>query len=158
MHKLYMLEEKLCKELEEVSSKELTKSNLEVIDLLTHAMKSLATYVAMKGSEESGGSYNSYGSYRGGSYSSPYDNRSFRGGGSYGEGSYGEGSYDEGSYRRGRDSMGRYSNEEGYANERGYSRGENDQFKSQLHELMAQAPSGTIRQELQKISSMAGQM
>jgi hypothetical protein len=56
--------------------------------------------------------------------------------------------------------MGRYSNEQysrgGYND--GYSRGENDQFKSQLHELMAQAPSGTIRQELQKISSMAGNM
>lgn len=148
MHKLYMLEEKLCKELEELSGKDLTKSNLEVVDLLTHAMKSLATYMAMKGAGESGGSYNSYGSYRGGSYnSSVYDNRSFRD-----NGSYGGGSYDEGSYRRGRDSMGRYSNEEGY------SRGEHDQFKSQLHELMAQAPSGTIRQELQKISSMAGQM
>lgn len=54
------------------------------------------------------------------------------------------------------DFMGRYSNEQ-YSRE-GYSRGENDQFKSQLHELMAQAPSGTIRQELQKISSMAGNM
>ena len=151
MHKLYMLEEKLCKELEELSGKELSKSNLEVIDLLTHAMKSLATYMAMK--ESSGGSYNG-GSYNNDRSYSAYDNRSFRGG------SYGDGSYNDrgGSFER--DSMGRYSNEQysrGSYND-GYSRGENEQFKSQLHELMAQAPSGTIRQELQKISSMAGQM
>lgn len=151
MQKLYMLEEKLCKELEELSGKELSKSNLEVIDLLTHAMKSLATYMAMK--ESSGGSYNG-GSYNNGRSYSAYDNRSFRGG------SYGDGSYNDrgGSFER--DSMGRYSNEQysrGSYND-GYSRGEHDQFKSQLHELMAQAPSGTIRQELQKISSMAGQM
>ena len=150
MQKLYMLEEKLCKELEELSGKELSKSNLEVIDLLTHAMKSLATYMAMKGASESGGSYNSYGM-------GSYDNRSFR---SYNGGSYENGSYDRGSYNGAgsydRDSMGRYSNEQ-YSRE-GYSRGENDQFKQQLHELMAQAPSGTIRQELQKIASQAGQM
>ena len=145
MHKLYMLEEKLCKELEEVSGKELTRSNLEVIDLLTHAMKSLAAYVAMK--ESSGGSYN------GGSV---YDNRSFRGG-SYENGSYNRGSYNgAGSYER--DSMGRYSNEQYSRGYDGYSRGEHDQFKQQLHELMQQAPSGTIRQELQKIASQAGQM
>lgn len=150
MHKLYMLEEKLCKELEEVSGKELTRSNLEVIDLLAHAMKSLATYVAMK--ESSGGSYN------GGSV---YDNRSFRGG-SYNGGSYENGSYDRGSYNGTgsyeRDSVGRYSNEQYSRGYDGYSRGEHDQFKQQLHELMQQAPSGTIRQELQKIASQAGQM
>lgn len=147
MHKLYRLEETLCKELESRADAELSKSSLEIIDLLSHSLKSIAAYVAMKESEEQGGSFNGYrGSY------SPYDNRSFRNGGSYEDGSY-NGSYDEGSYRRRRDSMGRYSSEEGYS--RG---GENEQFKSQLHELMAQAPSGTIRQELQKISSMAGQM
>ena len=145
MHKLYMLEEKLCKELEEVSGKELTRSNLEVIDLLAHSIKSLATYVAMK--ESSGGSYNG---------GSPYDNRSFRGG-SYENGSYNRGSYNgAGSYER--DSMGRYSNEQYSRGYDGYSRGEHDQFTQQLHELMQQAPSGTIRQELQKIASQAGQM
>lgn len=154
MHKLYMLEEKLCKELEEISGKEISKSNLEVIDLLSHALKSLATYTAMKEASQSGGSYNGY------SGSSVYDNRSFRGnGGSYDRGSYDRGSYNgDQSYRR--DSMGRYSNEQ-YSRgsyDDGYSRGENDQFKQQLHELMQQAPSGTIRQELQKIASQAGQM
>ena len=139
MHKLHMLEETLCKELEARANTELTKSSLEVIDLLAHSLKSIATYTAMKEASEQGGSFNSY---RGGSYnSSVYDNRSFR-----------DGSYDDGSYRRYRDSMGRYSNEEGY------SRGEHDQFKSQLHELMAQAPSGTIRKELERISSMSGNM
>lgn len=140
MHKLYRLEETLCKELEARADAELSKGSLETIDLLAHSLKSIATYVAMKEASEQGGSFNSY---RGGSYnSSVYDNRSFRD----------NGSYDDGSYRRYRDSMGRYSNEEGY------SRGEHDQFKSQLHELMAQAPSGTIRKELEKISSMAGNM
>lgn len=150
MQKLYMLEEKLCKELEEISGRDISKSNLEVIDLLTHSLKSLAAYVAMK--ESSGGSYNG-GSYNNGGSYSAYDNRSFR------NGSYGDGSYNDrgGSFER--DSMGRYSSEQySRSYNDGYSRGEHDQFKSQLHELMAQAPSGTIRQELQKISSMAGQM
>ena len=153
MHKLHMLEEKLCKELEELSGRELTKSNLEVIDLLSHSIKSLATYTAMK--EASGGSYG-MGSYNGGSV---YDNRSFRGpGDNYERGSYEGGSYDgDRSFRR--DSMGRYSNEQyPRGSYDGYSRGEHDQFKAQLHELMAQAPSGTIRQELQKIASQAGNM
>lgn len=145
MHKLYRLEEKLCKELEEISENELSRGNLEVIDLLAHSLKSIATYTAMK--ESSGGSYN------GGSV---YDNRSFRGG-PYENGSYNRGSYNgAGSYER--DSMGRYSNEQYSRGYDGYSRGEHDQFKQQLHELMAQAPSGTIRQELQKIASQAGQM
>ena len=148
MHKLYRLEEKLCKELEEISENELSRGNLEVIDLLAHSLKSIATYTAMK--ESSGGSYNG---------GSPYDNRSFRGG-SYNGGSYENGSYNRGSYNGTgsyeRDSMGSYGHEQ-YSRE-GYSRGENDQFKQQLHELMAQAPSGTIRQELQKIASQAGQM
>ena len=154
MHKLYELEEKLCKELEEQSGRELSKGSLEVIDLLSHSLKSIAAYVAMKEAEE-GGSYNSYnGSYNGGSV---YDNRSFRRG-SYDGGSY-DGSYDDrggNSFRRRRDSMGRYSSgsyDDGYSRE-----GEHEQFKQQLHELMQQAPSGTIRQELQKIASQAGQM
>ena len=51
---------------------QLNGQDLEHIDKMAHALKSLAGYEAMKGNSENGGSYNSYGgsynSYGGGSY------------------------------------------------------------------------------------------
>lgn len=52
----YDLKKMLCKELEEVSrQKELSAGDLEVVDKLTHSIKSLVTIMAM---EEGGYSYN----------------------------------------------------------------------------------------------------
>jgi len=79
MNNRYMiLENKLCKELELLEEKyrtgaEMSEGDLRKIDLLTHAMKSLATFTAMKGSEMPPENYSSYGmgnSYN--SYADPY--------------------------------------------------------------------------------------
>ena len=83
MGKRYMiLENKLCKELELLEEKykngaEMSEGDLRKIDLLSHAMKSLAAYTAMKGPEQEyeqsypGNSY-ANGPYMGNSYN-PYD-------------------------------------------------------------------------------------
>jgi len=79
MDKRYMiLENKLCKELELLEEKyrtgaEMSEGDLRKIDLLAHAMKSLATYTAMKqsemGQQYNNNSYNmNSGSYMNGSY------------------------------------------------------------------------------------------
>lgn len=52
----YDLKRKLCKELEEVARRqELSVGDLELVDKLTHSIKSLVTIMAM---EDSGNSYN----------------------------------------------------------------------------------------------------
>lgn len=97
------LRDMLCEELHNITEQgEITSGSLEIIDKLTHSIKSIDTIMAM---EDAG-----YSSERG---YSRYD-------GSYGRGSYG-GGYEEGYSRRGsyargrgngarRDSQGRYSN------------------------------------------------
>lgn len=69
-----LLEEKMCKELEMLEDKyksgvEMSESDLKKIDMLAHALKSLATYEAMKEAEEyeMGG----YSGRRGRSYNPP---------------------------------------------------------------------------------------
>ena len=56
MDKFETLEKCMCKELESIEKKlqssEMATGDLEKIDKLTHAMKSLATYRAMKEAEE----------------------------------------------------------------------------------------------------------
>lgn len=159
MHDLYdeltMICETLSNELGKTNEK-LSKSNgnisgadIDYINKLTHAIKSVKTSKAMMEAED-GGSYGSYGMSNRGSYEGS-SNR-----GSY-EGSSNRGSYEGGSYARGRgrnakrDSMGRYSSE------RGYSR-DNDEMIMELRELMEEAPDERMRQELQrtlnKIQSM----
>lgn len=59
MDKFVDLEKAMCKELEEIEQKlkggvEMTDKDLERADRLAHAMKSLATYKAMKEAEEYG--------------------------------------------------------------------------------------------------------
>ena len=94
------LRDMLCDELYNITEQgEITSSSLEIIDKLTHSIKSIDTIMAM----EEGYSNNSYGSY-----------------GNYGRVSYGRGNYEDGYSRRGysrgngrgygRDSRGRYSN------------------------------------------------
>ena len=91
------LEEAMCKELEKLDKKyandvpEMTVQDVEKADVLYHALKSAATYHAMKDAEEWDGDMEGSG------------DRMSRGGRS----SYGRDGMDR-SYRRGRDSMGRY--------------------------------------------------
>lgn len=142
MHELYEDLEEMC----EVLADELNKTNekleksggqisagdVEYIDKLTHAIKSIKTTKAMMESEYSnddGMSYrNSYNSYRGNSYA-----RMGRGRGSNAR----------------RDSRGRYSS-------RGYSMDEG--MVAELHELMEDAPDEKTRMEFQKFIRKIEQM
>ena len=85
--KFEALEKEMCKELEAIEQKmksgvEMSTADLEKVDKLTHAMKSLATYTAMKEAEEEsseGGMYRRRGRGMNGRYVS-------RDGGSYADG------------------------------------------------------------------------
>ena len=139
MHELYELKEKLCKELKKYSGEEVTTNSLEVIDKLSHAIKNIDKIIE-KYEEEEGNSYgyNSYdGSYRNG--------RSYRG--SYNNGN----SYARGRGRNAkRDSMGRYSSDNGYSR--------NGDIASELRELMMDAPDEQTRMEYQKVINKLEQM
>ena len=57
MQKYEMIEKAMCKEMEDIEHKlqgnaEMSETDLKRVDLLAHAMKSLATYKAMKEAEE----------------------------------------------------------------------------------------------------------
>ena len=71
MHELYELKEKLCDELKDYGTKEVTAGNLEVIDKLAHATKNIDRIIEKY--EESDYSGRSYPDGMGGSY------RSYRG-------------------------------------------------------------------------------
>ncbi|MBR0340757.1 MAG: hypothetical protein IJH64_00630 [Oscillospiraceae bacterium] len=105
--------EKLTEEISEMNKKmdknggKMSAGDLEALDKLTHALKSVKTTLAME----------EYDDERSGDYRGSYERGGNRGGGSYRGGSYEQG----GSYARGRgryakrDSMGRYSSEYGYS-------------------------------------------
>lgn len=111
------------------ASGDLTGGDLEYIDKLTHALKSIKTTMAMM--EADGYSHDM-------GYSGTYT------------GSYPGRYYPGSSYARGRgakrDSMGRYSR-------RGYSRGENEEAVEQLRAAMESAPDEKTRQDIQRIIS-----
>ena len=140
-YKMEELREMLCEELDNMAGKEITTGSLEIIDKLTHSIKSIDTIMAM---EEAGYSeeYSRRGSYRGGSYrDGAYD-------GSYEDGSYEEGGRSRrGSYARGRgrnarrDSRGRYS--------RRYSRAE-DMMQEKLEDMMEETDDPKVKHALQK--------
>lgn len=141
MHKLM---DYICKELEELERKadkdgKLSMAEVEYIDKLAHIKKSLLTSEAMmEDSEYSGSMDGSYGS------------RSYRG--NYDRSYYSNGSYAGGRGRNARrDSMGRYSREGG-SYDGGYSMG-NEDFRTEMQELMQAAPNNQIRQKLQRIVS-----
>lgn len=126
MHELYELKEKLCDELEEYGSKEMTAGSLEVIDKLAHTIKNLGKIIEMY--EESEG----YSSRGGMPYEDGYGGRSYaRGRGGRG-GRTGTNQY--GSYARG-----------------GYSR--NDGMIAELRELMMEAPDERSKKEFQRFIS-----
>ena len=141
MQELYELKDKLMKELQNISKRDVSTNSLDFVDKLTHTLKNLDKVI--ESCDEEG--YSSDGSYRMSRRSyNRYSN----------DGSYDDGSY-EGSYARGRgrgarrDSMGRYSSD-------GYS-GHGDMVE-QLREMMQDAPDERTRMELQKFVQKMEQM
>lgn len=138
MHKLM---EYICDELDELERKadkdgKLSMAEMQYVDMLAHAKKSLLTADAMMEEGYSmDGSYD--GSYDGGSYEG---NRSYarRGGSRNTNRSYARG---RGRNAR-RDSMGRYSND-------GYSM-DSEEMVEQLRQMMQDAPDDRTRQEFQR--------
>ena len=115
-----------------MSNGDITGGDLEYVDRLTHALKSVKTTMAMMDAEDGG--YSRDDGMMGGNV---YSGRSGR---YYGGTSYARG---RGSNAR-RDSMGRYSR-------RGYSRdGGNEEIVEQLREIMHDTKDERTRQEFQK--------
>lgn len=133
MHELYDDLTEICDTLSEELSKanskldsaggEMTAGDLEYIDKLTHALKSVKTIKAMMDSED-GMSRDDGMMMNRGTSSNGYSYRRGRG------------------YNARRDSMGRYSSE------RGYSR--DDNMIMELRELMEDVPDERTRKEFQK--------
>ena len=137
MHALYELKEKLMDHLEEYSKKDLTGSNLEIVDKLSHTIKNLCKII--EDMEEAEGESYAMDGMGGGSYRSSYD-RNGRGG-SYRGGNYSRRgmSYADGRGRGSnaqRDSMGRYSSA--------------DEYMDDLRDLMESAPDQKTRMEFEK--------
>jgi hypothetical protein len=138
MHALYELKEKLMDHLEEYSKKDLTGSNLEIVDKLSHTIKNLCKIIEDM-EEAEGESYAMNDGMGGGSYRSSYA-RNGRGG-SYRGGNYSRRgmSYADGRGRGSnaqRDSMGRYSS--------------TDEYMDDLRDLMESAPDQKTRMEFEK--------
>ena len=131
MHELYELKDMLCKELKEYGEKgELTAGSLDTIDKLAHAMKNLDRVIEV---------YEDDGEYSGRSYPDGM-------GGSYARGRYSrEGrSYARGRMNARRDSMGRYSRDDGMIEE--------------LRDLMKDAPNEAIKRDIQRLVDKMEQM
>lgn len=158
MHELYELKDKLCEELEEYGSKEMTAGSLEVIDKLAHAIKNLDKIIEAYEEEEysSRGGMSGEGSYEGsygGSYARGGNRGGSRAGGSMARG--GRGSSREGrGGRTGANQYGSYARG-GYSRE-GYSR--NEGMIAELRELMMEAPDERSRKEFERFISKMEQM
>ena len=139
MNDLHEMCETLSRELGEANDKvrssggKLSGSDLDYIDKLTHAIKSIKTTIAMAEADDG---YSEM-------YPYPYSYDNMGNGNSYARG--------RGSNAK-RDSMGRYSSR-GYSRDysrRGYSRDNSDMI-SELQEIMQDAPDDRSRQEIQKL-------
>lgn len=93
----YKIKEMLCKELDEYGKKdELTAGSLDIVDKLTHALKSIETIIAMSEDGGESGRYSGrYSGARGRGRNARRDSMGrYAGRGSYSDGSYGyNGSY-----------------------------------------------------------------
>lgn len=147
---LHKLCEALVEELEEYSRKieksdGMSAGDLEAVDKLSHALKSIKTTIAMMESDDEGGN-----SYRGGNsnrYMPWYGGISYEGG----RGGQGGGNSNRGgmSYARG----GRGNNPTGrnqYSRDGGYSYAE-EEFEMALQEAMNAAPDEHVREKLKRI-------
>lgn len=129
----YDIKKMLCKELDEMTyngnGRIANREDLEIIDLLTHSIKSVETVIAMNEAQDGGKS---------GHYLHPYN---------YGRNSF-EGNGGGGlSTAQKRNAMGQFSRE-AYES-RGYSREEADMI-SNLHDLMARAKDDHTRKKFQR--------
>lgn len=147
---LHKLCEALVEELEEYSRKieksdGMSAGDLEAVDKLSHALKSIKTTIAMMESDDEGGN-----SYRGGNsnrYMPWYGGISYEGG----RGSQGGGNSNRGgmsSARRGRANNPTGRNQ--YSRDGGYSYAE-EEFEMALQEAMNAAPDEHVREKLQRI-------
>ena len=137
LNDLHEMCETLGRSLRESNSKirdaggKLSTADMDFVNKLTHAMKSIKATIAMIEAEQDDGD----------EYSGRYSRNSYRG------------SYDGGSYARGRgryanrDSMGRYSGRM-YSRD-GYSG--HGEMVEELRDLMQDAPDDQTRQELQNM-------
>lgn len=146
-----------------VKQGEITQENLDWIDKLTHAIKSIKTTIAMIEAEESGSygySRNSYDMSMGGSYNRSNNSYEYSRDGSYDgmSNEYSrEGSYDGSYARRGRDgdSDGRYSER----NRDGRGRYSRDASKEQLIQKLEHIANDTMNmQDKQAIQGLIQQM
>ncbi len=144
---LYELCETISMELESCNEKirqangKLSPGDIDYLDKLTHTMKSLKAVIGMLEAQDS-------------KYSGHFwDGRYYFDGGNSMDGSSNRGSYEGGSsnrsYGRGRnanrDRMGRYA-------ERGYSRADAEEdFRTEIEELMNKAPDEQSRKKLEKL-------
>ena len=130
MQKMEELREMLCEELEKITKKgELSAGSLDVVDKLTHSIKSIDTIMAMEDSGYSNESGYSYARGRGRNTRRDSMGRYSSRGGSYEGGSYEGGSYEDGSYARG-----------GRGGNRGYSRHDaKEELAMDLKELKREA-------------------
>lgn len=143
MHKLI---EYICDELEDLERKaekdgKLSMTEIQYMDTLAHAKKNLLKSEEMMGEDEE------Y-SMAGGSYAYARDGRDGNRGGGRSNASYARG---RGRNAR-RDSMGRYSSENRYSREGGYSMAEDD-FRMDIEDLMQSAPNERVKQKLRELMS-----
>jgi hypothetical protein len=85
------------------------------------------------------GSYNSYGSYDGGSYKYPYDTERYLKGGSFAGGR---------GRNANRDSMGRYSSEAGYSRD--------EELTGKIRQIINAAPDERTRRQLEELLAEMG--
>lgn len=126
MNYMESLKDMLCKELEEITMKGgLTAGDLDTVDKLSHAIKSISTIMAMEGSDRySDDGYMNGGYYDGGNYSRNYSARG------------------RSSYAR-RDSRGRYMENSRMYRDTGKSR-----MVQMLHDMMEDAPDEKTRRAI----------
>ena len=129
LDQLYELCESVMRELEKTNEKlrmsggDITSGDMEYLDKLTHTLKSIKTTIAMMESEDDYSSEDGYSSRNYGRRSNRMERGSYARNGSYA--------------RRRRDSMGRYSRDDG--------------FREMLEEAMNEAPNESIRSQLRSM-------
>lgn len=137
MEAYYELKEMLCKELDDIVKKgELSAGDLDVVDKLTHSIKSLVTIMAMnEGGYSNEGSYEYSGYGRSGARRRDSMGRYADGGSSYR------------SYRDGGYSGRRYSRDEGKSQMI-------EQLESMMEEASSQEEREVMKQALSKLKNM----
>lgn len=128
MKKLYELKDSLCEKLKEYSGKEVTTSTLDIMEKLSTTIKNIDKILMMN--EEDSNYSRGYAHPDGGFYSNSYNN-----------------SYGRGRYAR-RDSMGRYSRDDGY------SRDDMSGMVNELREMANQLPANKQRDMERLIQQM----